>query len=227
MRRHLLRLFVLVAILAGPVTARGAASPAGAQDVTPAEHPLVGAWVLDVDVEAADDPPIHLLFHADGTWIVATPYYGDGVGAWQPTGDRTADATVVFQDLNPDPTQVVLGTLTASLAIEVDATGDAFAARLASEGRWPDGTLAEKDESTARGTRLGIEPLPALGRPVAAEPVASPTQPAPPATGPGSDDTPFPAARAAKYGPEPGGFWLWEPATGGAADAAVAPGPFP
>lgn len=227
MHRRLVRLSVLVVFLASPLAVRATASPAEALDLMPAGHPLVGAWVLDVDVESADDPPIYLLFHADGTWLVANPYYGDGVGTWQPTGDRTADATAVFQDLNPDPNQVVPGTLTASLAIEVDATGDAFAARLASEGRLPDGTLAMRDESTARGTRLAVSPLPASGTPVAAEPAASPAQPAQPATGPGSDDTAFPAARATKYGPEPGGFWLWEPATGAAADAPVAPGPFP
>ena len=227
MHRRLLRIAILVAVLAVPLALRGAAFPAGAQDPSPAAHPLVGAWVLDSDVESADDPPIYLLVHADGTWLVANPYFGDGVGAWQPTGDRTAGGTLVFQDLNPDWNQVMPGTLTASLAIEVDATGDAFAARIASEGRWLDGTVAERDESTAQGTRLGIEPLPASGTPVAAEPAASPAQPAPPVTGPGSDDTPFPAARATKYGPDPGGFWLWEPVTGTAADAAVAPGPFP
>jgi acetyl esterase/lipase len=223
---RLLRLSILVAMFAAPVFVRGVTFPAGAQDSTAAGHPLVGAWVLDVDVESADDPPVYVLFHADGTWLVANPYYGDGVGPWHPTGARAADATVVFQDLNPDPNQVVPGTLTASLAIAVDATGDAFAARLASEGRWPDGTLAVRDDSTARGTRLAVAPLGA-GTPVASEPATASSQPAPPATGPGSNDTPFPAARATKYGPDPGGFWLWEPTTDAAADAPVAPGPFP
>jgi acetyl esterase/lipase len=222
---RLFRMSFLVVLIAVPAAARGAAPPAGAQDA--AVHPLVGAWVLDVDIESVDDPPIYLLLHADGTLLVANPYYGEGVGAWRPTGGRTADATVVFQDLNPDPTQVVIGTLTASLAIEVGATGDAFAARIASEGRWPDGTLAERDGSTARGTRLAVQPLPVSTTPVAAEPAAPPAQPAPPPTGPGSDNTPFPAARATKYGPDPGGFWLWEPTIGAAADAPVAAGPFP
>ncbi len=227
MHRHLLRLFVLVAILIGPVAARGANAPAGAQDVSPSEHPLVGSWVMDFDLRWTDDPPLYLQIHADGTWLLINPYYGDGVGVWQPTGERTADATVVLQDLNPDPYQIAMGTLTASLAFEVDASGDAFSARWTSEGRWADGTLAERDASTARGTRLAVAPLPASGTPVAAEPSEYPSQPAPAATGPGSDDTPFPAARATKYGPDPSGFWLWEPLTSTAGNAVVATGPFP
>jgi acetyl esterase/lipase len=227
MHRRLVRLSVLVFFLATPFAVRGAASPPGAQDPTPAGHPLVGAWVLDLDVQSTDDPPLYLLFHTDGTWILANPYFGDGVGAWRPTGARTADATVVFQDLNSDPTQVEPGRLTASFAIEVDATGDAFAARWSSEGRWLDGTLASRDDATGRATRLGVEPLPASGTPVASGPSESPTQPARPATGPGSDDTAFPAARSIKYGPEPGDFWLWEPLAGSAGGSAVAPGPFP
>ena len=97
---------------------------------------------------------------------------------------------------------------------------------MASEGRWPDGTLAERDDSTGQGTRIAVTPLPAA-TPVAMVPAAEASQPAPPATGPGSDDTPYPAARATMYGDDPGGFWLWEPTTGAAADASVASGPFP
>ncbi len=154
MHRHLLRFSALVVLLAGPLAARGLSLPADAQGMSPSEHPLVGAWVLDLDVQSGDDPPLYLLFHADGTWILANPYFGEGVGAWQPTGERTAEATIVFQDLNSDPNAVEPGTLTAIFAIEVDTTGDAFAARWAAESRWLDGTLASRDDGTAKGTRL-------------------------------------------------------------------------
>src|SRR6478609_8138485 len=110
---RLLRLSLLVLLITVPAFAHSVAPAAGAKDPAAAVHPLVGAWKLDVDVQAADDPPIYLLVHADGTLLVATPYFGDGVGLWQPKGERTADATVVFQDLNSDPTQVAPGTLTA------------------------------------------------------------------------------------------------------------------
>ncbi len=53
------------------------------------------------------------------------------------------------------------------------------------------------------------------------------SQPAPPATGPGSEDTLFPAARVTRYGSEPGGYWIWEPTAWAAPDAPPAAGPFP
>jgi outer membrane protein assembly factor BamB len=52
-------------------------------------------------------------------------------------------------------------------------------------------------------------------------------QPAPPTSGPGSEETQFPGARVTKYGPEPGGFWIWEPTQWAAPDAPPAAGPFP
>lgn len=51
--------------------------------------------------------------------------------------------------------------------------------------------------------------------------------PGPPESGPGSEDTAYPAARLTRYGPEPGGFWIWEPTQWAAPDAPVAEGPFP
>jgi acetyl esterase/lipase len=226
MHRHLLRLFVLIAIVAGPLASHRVTSPAGAHDLSPSEHPLVGAWVLDLDVQTTDDPPLYLLFHDDGTWILANPYFGDGVGAWQPTGARTADATLVFQDLDSDPHQVVPGVLTARMAIDVAEEGDTFAVRWDSESRWFDGTLAARDDGWGSAVRIQVDPLPA-STPVAVDSAASPAQPAPPASGPGSDDTAFPAARATKYGPEPGGFWIWEPMTDTSGAATVASGSFP
>ena len=223
---RLLRTLVLVAILAGPITMRGV-TPAGAQGVSTSGHPLVGGWVLDLKVQSTGEPPLYLLFHADGTWLLATQFFGDGVGVWQATGARTADATLIIQDLNSDPYQIVPGTQTARFSIEVGTTGDVFTARWEAEGRWPDGTLASSDGGTAQGTRLTVDRLPAPASPVASTPAELPSQPAQPAVGPGSDNTRFPAARATKYGPDPGGFWLWEPTTGTAADAPLASGPFP
>lgn len=227
MHRHLVRIFVLIVLLSLPFATHGVTSSAGAQDVTPAGHPLVGAWVLDLDLQGTDDPPLYVLFHADSTVILANPYFGDGVGAWQPTSERTADVTIVFQDLDSDPTQTAPGILTALMAIEVDTAGETFTARWEAESRWFDGTLASLDESVAMGTRLPVEPLPASATPIASDAAGPPAQPAPPTSGPGSDDTPYPGAHATKFGPEPGGYWLWEPATGTAGTGPVASGPFP
>ncbi len=69
--------------------------------------------------------------------------------------------------------------------------------------------------------------LVALGNADGATAASVASQPLPPASGPGSEDTPFPAARVTKYGPAPGGYWIWEPAQWAAPDAPVAEGPFP
>ena len=70
----------------------------------------------------------------------------------------------------------------------------------------------------------------ALAAPVLAQdatPTGSPAQPEQPASGPGSEDTAFPAARIQHYGEEPNGFWLWEPIEDPDAATPVAAGPFP
>jgi outer membrane protein assembly factor BamB len=67
--------------------------------------------------------------------------------------------------------------------------------------------------------------LPAVAQ--EATPAGAMTQPPQPASGPGSDETPFPAARMQHYGEEPGGFWIWEPLADPNAATPVASGPFP
>jgi acetyl esterase/lipase len=54
-----------------------------------------------------------------------------------------------------------------------------------------------------------------------------PSQPTQPDSGPGGTASTFPAAKAVKYGPDPGGFWIWEPTTGSVDEAPPAAGPFP
>jgi outer membrane protein assembly factor BamB/dienelactone hydrolase len=55
------------------------------------------------------------------------------------------------------------------------------------------------------------------------------SQPAQPATGPGSDALTFPAARGTFYGADPkaDGFWIWEPTSGDAGGTPVATDPLP
>jgi outer membrane protein assembly factor BamB/dienelactone hydrolase len=67
----------------------------------------------------------------------------------------------------------------------------------------------------------------ALGSAGDANAVSLASQPAPPTTGPGSEDTLFPAARVTRYGSEPGGYLIWEPPEWAAPDAPPAAGPFP
>ena len=53
---------------------------------------------------------------------------GIDVGLWEPTGERTADVSFFFADVEPHPDVVVRGV--GKLAVEVDATGNASPPRL-------------------------------------------------------------------------------------------------
>ena len=75
--------------------------------------------------------------------------------------------------------------------------------------------------TTAWGNLIALGNVPDSG----AATIAS--QPVPPSSGPGSEDTTFPAARMTKYGPEPGGYQIWEPTQWAAPDAPIAEGEFP
>jgi acetyl esterase/lipase len=70
-----------------------------------------------------------------------------------------------------------------------------------------------------------IGPLAAAGQ--EATPTASPTQPGPPATGPGSQNYAFAGAKIKRYGQEPGGFWIYVPTTDADGATPAAAGPFP
>jgi hypothetical protein len=162
-------------VLAGGWAAVSSDQGAVAQDAVPADlsgHPVVGAWAWDTD---ADDPANALsygILHPDGTYIELHPLVGAGVGVWLPSGERTADLTIFFQDIDPTPDGVAPGTLIIRVAIEVSPAGDALTAPFTSEGRAPDGTVLFANAFTATATRLEVEPMVPLGTPEAATPAA-------------------------------------------------------
>jgi dienelactone hydrolase len=67
----------------------------------------------------------------------------------------------------------------------------------------------------------------AVGTPVASPERVAPAQPAQPATGPGGRDAAFPDAHKTHYGPEPGGYWIWEPTAGDGTATPAAAAPLP
>jgi hypothetical protein len=165
---------VIVALL-GVVVVGHPTRDAVAQDTTPADladHPVVGAWVFDTDAADPANALSYAAFHADGTYVEVHPLVGVGVGVWRPTGERTADLTIVFQDIDPTPAGAAPGTLIIRAAAEVNSTGDALIAPFSSEGRAPDGTVLFANTFTATATRLEIEPMVPLGTPEAATPTA-------------------------------------------------------
>jgi hypothetical protein len=145
-----------------------------AQDATPTatvDHPVVGAWWTANDAPGPGVETAYAVFHADGTYLEVDPNIGIGVGVWRATGERSAELTYVFQDIDPEPATTAPGTVTVRQAVEVDAAGNEFTAPLTVEVRIPDGTVVFNAAYTARGARLQVEPMLPLGTP----PLGTPT----------------------------------------------------
>lgn len=157
MRRVIISLTVVVLMLLGVgfTPERGAA----AQDATPAtaDHPLVGTWVIVTGI-GEDTFPSVANFNADGTYTEILPWGIVILGAWQPTGERTAVLTQIFHYVN-DYDQLVQGQ--GRYLLEVDQTGNTILSYAGnSVGRVPDGSLefAEAGLPTT-GTRVEAGPM--------------------------------------------------------------------
>ncbi len=87
MRRLTSTTIVLMALLLATV----AAAPGVSAQAT-AEHPAVGAWIVDPTPEDTTDP-LELLTVAPGGIITNANPDGTGYGSWAATGERSADAT--------------------------------------------------------------------------------------------------------------------------------------
>ena len=86
-----------------------------AQDLDPAAmatHPIVGVWVEEVDPEHPGALLDVTAFHADGTVTESHPLAGTGIGIWRPTGERTGEQVVKFQNVSDTPGTFVPGTST-------------------------------------------------------------------------------------------------------------------
>ena len=146
-----------------------------AQEATPtaiADHPVIGAWWMANDAPGPGVATAYALFHADGTYLEVDPNIGVGIGVWRATSERSAELTYVFQDIDPEPATTAPGTVTVRQSVAVDASGNEFTAPLTVEVRIPDGTVVFSAAYTARGTRLGVEPMLPLGTPPMGTPTA-------------------------------------------------------
>jgi hypothetical protein len=144
-----------------------------AQDATPAamaHHPVVGAWQWNLDPADPDDDS-YAIFHADGTYIEQA-HASVGIGVWHPTGERTADLTISFQDIDIDPTVFRPGTSIIRQMVTVDATGTALRGPFTVEARTLDGALDFAGQFEGAATRLQVEPMVPLGTPESATPGA-------------------------------------------------------
>jgi hypothetical protein len=159
-------LLVLVVTRGEPATAQQTAADGMAT------HPVVGTWRFVKDFGVG--PTVSFgIFHADGTYIQEG--YVDGpieFGAWQPTGERTADLRVRHLYLWDD--KVV--DAEARYAITVDETDKTLEGPIVYVSRYlDDGTIEYTSESTMTGTRITAAPLVSLAELITeTEPQVSP-----------------------------------------------------
>src|SRR5919106_136194 len=126
MRRFAMLLSVVVVVLLGSAVVLSRPS-ASAQEATPtgmaatSTHPVVGTWELTGEL-AGNTFPILAMFHADGTYQELYPWGAVFFGVWKPTGERTAEGTIVAYEYVDDRLLRGEGRWTA----EVDETGNAI-----------------------------------------------------------------------------------------------------
>ena len=178
MGRFVVLLFVIV-VLGTAVATFG--TTAIAQEATPAgmaamaAHPVVGGWDFTGEVEGETFPFLGI-FHADGTYLEIYPWGAIFFGVWEPTGERTAEATAYNYFLVDDRLVRGEGRFTA----EVDETGNAIVTDGTFVSRFEDGSIEFAAGGPSDGTRLEVLPVlpletlvgtPAAGTPGGATPV--------------------------------------------------------
>jgi hypothetical protein len=150
-----------VAVLATLALALAAISPIVVAQEDAAEHPLVGAWVVDATPDDPSDAVDLVVFDAGGT-LVSLSAQGPAAGAWEPTGERTVDVT--FHGLSFAPDGGFGGLFTIRASGEVAEDGQTFTATytveppaaMAQMMGAPEGQLGP-GEVTAQ--RIGVEPM--------------------------------------------------------------------
>ena len=151
----LVSLALLVALLGGSWS-----SQTIAQDATPMavnDHPLVGAWLIDVDTANPENPMSLATFSSDGIYTQHDPDGTDGVGAWEATGESTAALTFIEQFTVDDAGTVVRTTIRVEIEVSEDGqsvTGT-YSVEFAGEG-FPEG---EFGPATAEGERIVVEEI--------------------------------------------------------------------
>ncbi len=161
MRRFMVPFLIVAVLVMSGVLVNGQSSVI-AQDATPsammsrADHPLVGTWVVDPNINLDGDTPGLGIWTSDG--IMTDP--SGLAGSWEVIDAQTA--LVTFVNIFPDGS----GYVTVRGPHVVDETGNTWT----SDYSWtivaPDGTVLESGEGTARGTRLGVEPMDMAGQPL-------------------------------------------------------------
>ena len=143
-------LLLSVIVLLGTILVSGGPL-ATAQDTDLADHPLVGSWIVDTDTENPENLLELATIFADGVALLSSADGTTGHGAWEPTGDDTANLTflLVFEDG---------ARLTIRASVEMAADGQSFTSPYTNEFFDPAGqSSGEIGPGTAEGTRVEVE----------------------------------------------------------------------
>ncbi len=147
--------FLLSAVVLLGTLLVGGGGFVAAQDATPEDsmgHPLIGSWFLDTETENPENLLSLVRFSADGGYVEIDADGSTSLGAWEPTGDTTANLTFSFVDEES-------GTATIRASLEVAPDGQTFTASYTLEFADPatGESSGEIGPGTAEGTRITVE----------------------------------------------------------------------
>lgn len=119
-----------------------------------ADHPAVGAWVLESDAPAS---PVSLItLGADGIATANNPEWGTGLGIWAPNVDGTISLLLVFQDIDEIYGRYEPGVSALEGFATVASDGRTLTMNTAYQLIAPDGTTVETGTKNMQGVRMSI-----------------------------------------------------------------------
>jgi len=155
------RIPVLATLLLAAAAIAPAAVAAKDDSQATADHPFVGAWVIDADLTDPSAPDQILLVGPGGILVDAGLDFSS-YGAWTPSGDHTADVT--FYVAAGDAETGFLGFQTIRSSVEVAEDGQSFSGTYTSE--FPAAMLegsgmaaGEYGPGEVTGQRIDVEPM--------------------------------------------------------------------
>ncbi len=117
-----------------------------------ADHPVVGSWLLDTNVDDPDNGISLVVFTADGVYIEADEDGALGIGVWESTGENAGQMT--FRFVEPDGMVVIRGTF------DIAQGGETLTAEYTFEITGPDGdSTGQFGPGLAEGTRAEVEEM--------------------------------------------------------------------
>lgn len=139
--------------------------PTNLADAQPlANHPAVGAWIVD----ANEDPtlPITLIqLHSDGTVVAQNPALGLTLGVWEASPDGSATAHIVWQDIDIAPEASTPGHISGTTVLTLDPDGASGTAVPTFQVTDDAGVVLTSGTYTESITRLAIDSNPAWTEP--------------------------------------------------------------